>query len=275
MIIDFHTHIFPDAIAAQVVDGLYKQANGAVLPAGNGSKQQLMEQMQEAGIDNAVLCPIATKPEQFESILNFSLDIANGKAGERAQRTLIPFGSIHPDSPDCFKQLEKIATQGIKGVKLHPFYQKFTLGSERAVDIMRCCRDLGLIVMCHCGLDIGFPNERICTPVHVLKIHEKVDGIKFIAAHLGGWNMWKEVRREILGEPVYLDTAVLEADLLSEDVQEILHRHPAEKLLLASDWPWCPLDKPRDMIQSLDRSAEDIALILGGNARRLLDLCGA
>ncbi len=271
MTIDFHTHIFPDTIAEQVVEGLQKQADGKVTPAGNGTKQQLMRQMQAAGIDKAVLCPVATKPDQFESILNFSLNLLDGTAGEKAQQMLVPFASVHPASPECFKQLEKTAESGIKGVKLHPFYQKFSLGSAHVVDIMRCCRDLSLIVICHCGLDIGFPDELICTPAHVLNLHEKAAGVKFIAAHLGGWHMWKEVRRELMGEPVYLDTSVLEADLQTEDVQEILHNHPAEKLLLASDWPWCPLDKPLDMIKSLDRSDEDKALILSGNAMRLLE----
>ena len=129
---------------------------------------------------------------------------------------------------------------------------------------------LGLIVMCHCGLDIGFPDDLICTPSQILKIHEKADGIKFIAAHLGGWRMWEEVQRELMGEPVYLDTSVLEADLYTESVQEILQRHPADKLLLASDWPWCPLDKPLNAVQDLDRSDEEKALILGENAALLL-----
>lgn len=270
MTIDFHTHIFPDAIAEQVVEGLQKKASGKVTPAGNGTKHQLMQQMKATHIDKAVLCPVATNPDQFESILKFSLDIIKGNAGENAQQMLIPFASVHPSNKECFKQLEKTAESGIKGVKLHPFYQKFSLGSAHAVDIMRCCRDLGLIVMCHCGLDIGFPDELICTPAHVLNLHEKAAGVKFIAAHLGGWHMWKEVRRELMGEPVYLDTSVLEADLQTEAVQEILHNHPAEWLLLASDWPWCPLDKPRSMIKSLDRSNEEKALILGGNAARLI-----
>ncbi|MFO7936962.1 MAG: amidohydrolase family protein [Kiritimatiellia bacterium] len=272
MKIDVHTHIFPDKIAAEVVEKLQHKATEELNAAGNGTMSDLIRQMHSAGIDKSVICPIATKPEQFESILAFSKSISGGKQGQAAKAKLIPFASVHPASSDCFSQLEKCAADGIRGIKLHPFYQNFNLGADHIIDIMRCCRDLDLVVLCHCGMDIGFLPERICTPEHILKVHEKVPGIKFIAAHLGGYRLWTEVVELLVGQPVYLDSAVLEADLHNDIVHRILKSHPADRLMLASDWPWCALDKARKLIDKLHRSEKDKALILGGNAKRLLDI---
>ncbi len=270
MVIDFHTHVFPDEIAAGVVETLRSRTRERVDPAGDGTMAQLMTQMNAAGIDRAVLCPIATKPEQFDAILHFAQAIRHGLCGAQAQRMLIPFASVHPAAPERFRQLEQIAACGIRGIKLHPYYQKFSLDSAATIDLLRCCRDLNLAVLCHCGRDIGFPDSDCCTPAKVADLCEKADGIQFIAAHLGGWRMWHEALRHLVGRAVWLDTSVLEADLHTEAVQELLHRHPAERLLLASDWPWCPLDKAAGAVRALNRSEQEKALILGGNAERLL-----
>jgi uncharacterized protein len=270
VVIDFHTHVFPDNIAAGVVETLRSKTRERVDPAGDGTAAQLMTQMRAAAIDRAVLCPIATKPEQFDAILRFARAIRSGLMGEQAQRMLIPFASVHPSAPERCRQLESIAACGIRGIKLHPYYQKFALDSEPVIDLLRCCRDLHLTVLCHCGRDIGFPDADCCTPAQIAALHEKVQGIQFVAAHLGGWRMWDEALRHLAGSQVYLDTSVLEADLHTEAVQELLHRHPAQRLLLASDWPWCPLNKAAALVRALNRSEPDKALILGGNAERLL-----
>ena len=270
MTIDVHTHVFPDDMAADIVERLRKEAIEEVHPVGNGTISDLIRQMNATGIDKSIICPIATKPEQFNSILKFSKSISEGGHGVDSKEKLIPFASVHPADPECFRQLEKSAMNNIRGIKLHPFYQKFNLGSDHIIDILRCCRDLDLNVLCHCGLDVGFPPERLCTPAHILKVHEKVPGIKFIAAHLGGYHLWSEVVELLVGQPVYLDTSVLEADMRSDEVHQILERHPAERLILASDWPWCSLGKAKELIENLDRNEEEKALILGGNAELLL-----
>ncbi len=270
MTIDFHTHVFPDKIAATVVAALKEKTREPLKAAGDGTVLQLTDQMDKAGIDRAVLCPIATKPEQFDSIIRFSTAIQERRMEIPKYQRLIPFASVHPDHPELFKQLEKIAQSGLKGIKLHPYYQNFDLDERRILDLLRCCRDLNLIILCHCGLDIGFPPAEICTPFKVLKIYERIEGIKFVAAHMGGWRMWKDVIKYLAGQPVYMDTAVLEADLETGEVQRILHSHPAEYLLLASDWPWCRLNRAADLIRDSKLDKKRKTRILGGNAVHLL-----
>ena len=66
-IIDFHTHAFPDQIAEKAMQKL--QQNCIVKACLNGTLYDLLHSMDKSGIEKAVLCNIATKPDQFEAIL--------------------------------------------------------------------------------------------------------------------------------------------------------------------------------------------------------------
>ena len=66
MIIDFHTHTFPDAIAAAAVDKL--QAASHTKPFSDGTVSGLRASMATAGIDASVVLPVATSPRQVSHI---------------------------------------------------------------------------------------------------------------------------------------------------------------------------------------------------------------
>ena len=66
MIIDFHTHTFPDSIAARAVDSLSKEAH--IVPYTDGTVSGLLNSMDKGGIDMSVLLPVATASSQVESI---------------------------------------------------------------------------------------------------------------------------------------------------------------------------------------------------------------
>ena len=78
MVIDFHTHTFPDKIAAATIDKL-KQASHS-LPFTGGTAVQLKESMKEAGIQYSVLLPVVTNPLKASPINDISIDMT-GKDG--------------------------------------------------------------------------------------------------------------------------------------------------------------------------------------------------
>ena len=272
MLIDVHTHTFPDAIAERALKKLVEKTNHLIAPAGDGTVRGLLDHMRRDGVDYAVLCPIATKPEQFEGILSESLAIRDGERGEAAQRHLIPFASVHPADEARFEHLAEIAKRGIKGIKLHPYYQSFVLDAPEMLDYYRCCRDLGLVVQCHCGYDIGFPFDPICTPARVDRIYGEVPDVKLIAAHLGGWRHWDQGVSHLLGKRVLMDTAVLEPDFGNADALRILREHPADQLLFATDWPWLGFAEEAAYVRSAGLPADQERAILGDNAAALLGI---
>ena len=78
MIIDFHTHAFPDALAHRAVAQLLSEA-GEVRSFLDGKVSSLIASMDANGIEASVLCSIATKPSQFEPIFRWSQQIASDR----------------------------------------------------------------------------------------------------------------------------------------------------------------------------------------------------
>ncbi|MDR2850418.1 MAG: amidohydrolase family protein, partial [Verrucomicrobiota bacterium] len=272
MTIDVHTHTFPDGIAARALEKLAAKAGHAIAPVSNGTVSDLLEQLQRDGVDKAVVCPIATKPSQFDGILAEALALRDGERGQAAAEHLVPLASVHPADDARFAHLKQVAESGIRGVKLHPYYQDCVLDTPDLLEYFRCCRDLGLVVQCHCGFDIGFPFDPICGPERIARVLKEVPGLAFIAAHLGGWRQWGGVAEHLLGKDVFLDTAVIPPDLGDAAAQRILREHPADKLLFATDWPWLTFKDGINFVRSVVRDETAQAGILGGNAARLLRL---
>ena len=73
MIIDFHTHIFPDAIASATVQKLGGISHTRAFT--DGTAQNLLESMSRAGVDLSILLPVATRPGQCTSINRFAARI--------------------------------------------------------------------------------------------------------------------------------------------------------------------------------------------------------
>jgi hypothetical protein len=76
MLIDFHTHFFPDKIAADTISHLAQESG--ISPAGDGTLNGLRACMKEDGVTLSVNQPVATKPEQVPGI-NRKLAELNGK----------------------------------------------------------------------------------------------------------------------------------------------------------------------------------------------------
>ena len=91
MIIDFHTHIFPDKIAKPTVEKLKSylcDAGEECAAYTDGTLSSLLSSMKEAGISKSVILPVVTNPKQFDSINRFSKETDS-------QNGIIAFGGIH------------------------------------------------------------------------------------------------------------------------------------------------------------------------------------
>lgn len=272
MVIDVHVHTFPDDMAARALEKLVTKADRAIAPVADGTVAGLLDQMRTHAIDYAVVCPIATRPAQFEGILAEALALRDGERGAEAARHLIPFASVHPADDARFAHLQQVAERGIRGIKIHPYYQPCVLDAPDMLEYFRCCRDLGLTVQCHCGFDIGFPFDPVCNPERIARVLHDVPGLRLIAAHLGGWCQWEESLDHLVGKDLYLDTSILAMNATEEAPQRVLREHPADRLLFATDWPWLSFRDGIDFVRSARLGASNERAVLGGNAAHLLGI---
>ena len=69
MIIDIHTHTFPDRMADATVEHLSKVSH--TIPFTHGKNSELTESMGRAGIDRSVVLPVATSARQVEKLNDY------------------------------------------------------------------------------------------------------------------------------------------------------------------------------------------------------------
>lgn len=282
MIIDFHTHTFPDAICEKVIHKL--SLASCTKAFSDGSMSALLHSMKKAGIQYSVNLPVMTSPEQVEKI-NRSM-IENREA--LFSQGIIAFGGMHPDYGDYRSELKRLKAGNIQGIKLHPAYQNVNLDDIRMLRIIEAASELGLIVLIHAGIDIGIYDHNYSSVPQILKVIKEIQPEKFVLAHMGNWGCFNDVERDLAGAPVYMDTAfavgaiapspdtekkpILESNLSNEQFVRIVKKHGADKILFATDSPW---EEQKDYIGRIEAMAltdEEKAMILGENAAKLLNL---
>ena len=263
MIIDIHTHAFSPKIADKAITQLSERSR--LEPYTRGLTTQLLARMDEWGVDKSCVLSIATKPEQQTVVNNWAASVA-----QESDR-FIPFGSVHPDAPDCIDEIARIKSLGLKGIKMHPDYQKFMVDDPRLDPMYEAIAASGLPLILHAGWDWVSPDLIHCPPERSAKLAKRHPDLKLILAHMGGNDQWHLVHEMLAGieGDVYFDTSFT-ANCPDRLMEDIIAKHGADRILFGSDSPW---ESAQHMIEKLLRiniSDDDRELILGKNAERLL-----
>ena len=274
-IIDFHTHNFPDALAPRAVEVMVAKLKGCMTPVGDGTLATQLSDMKRAGVSKSVVCSIATRPAQFQVILDRAKAVRDGEFGEEAAERLVQLCSVHPADADFARHLKEIADTGFKGVKIHPYYQDIRLDDPQAVPFFSAVRDAGLFVISHCGLDLGFTESPMtCGPAQIAALLRAVPGLVFVAAHLGGCGgNQAHAADELLEFPsCYIDTAVISVCDDDPEARRIMEEWPADRIVFGTDYFWRDETQIADWVRRSRADPTDLRKIFSGNAKKLLGL---
>ena len=282
MIIDMHTHVFPEHIAAKAVEKLGAAAH--IRPRTDGTLNGLTDSMRRGGITYSVTQPAVTSPDSVEHL--------NGSLIERLpllqEQGILPFGGMHPDYPHVRRELLRLKNAGIKGIKLHPAYQRAALDDPRNMKILCEASDLGMIVLTHAGMDIGMDDCDYASVEQILHVLKEVQPQNLILAHMGGWGNWAQVESDLAGAPVWLDTAFTygrlepypgmepsrhqNTVLAPADFVRLCRRHGVSRILFGTDSPWQDQSEYIALLKAMELTAAEQEAILGGNAAALLGI---
>lgn len=262
MVIDFHTHYYPDKIVGRAVE--HAKEFLKFEPATDCTRNGLLESMKRAGIDYSLALPLANTPDNVRGV--------NRWAQINNQAPVFLLGSIHPQTKNPAEMISKIAAMGLKGVKVHPEFQNFCFEDESLFPIWEACIENNIFVLTHTGGDIAFPPPYNTDPRRLKKFHENFKELNLVLAHLGSWGMWDEVEEFIVGLPVYLDLAFTLGRIDDEQLLRIIRRHGAERILFGTDSPWCDQGEALKYFRSLPLTDREKDLILGLNAAKLLHI---
>ena len=282
MIIDIHAHTFPDKIAAATLDKLKHLSH--TIPFTDGTAAGLAASMARAGVDRSVVMPVATSPRQVPHVND-----ASARMNELgAQTGVLSFGCMHPDFDGWKEELARVRDLGLKGIKLHPQYQDTDFDDPRYLRILDRCGELGLVVLTHAGLDIGMPGKDNCAPEMVARVLEQVGPVKLVLAHMGGWRQWDRVEALLPGTGVYLDTSFSLGEITPLDdghyrpgdlplldeaaFLRMVRRFGPDRILFGTDSPWDDQETALARLRALPLEKSELDAILGGSARKLLEL---
>ncbi len=267
MIIDFHTHVFPDKIAIKTIKKLQEISN--IKAFADGTADSLVDSMTRAGVDCSINLPVLTKPEQFVSTNRFAVQL--NEKYQNSKNKIISFGGIHPNSSNYREELKEIKRMGLKGIKLHPEYQGEYIDDIKYMRIIDYASELNLIITIHAGADIGFPDTVHATILRIKRVIREVAPTKFVLAHFGGWKLWDEVEQYIVGENVYLDTAFLFDFIEQEQFVRMVKHHGSDKILFATDCPWAGQKESIIALKNMQLPSEELEQIFYKNALKLLN----
>ena len=262
LIIDTHTHVFPDHLAYETVSRMADKAT--VTLYADGTLGNLRKIMTQVGISYCVTLPVATKPNQVESI--------NQWIEANRQEGILPFGAIHPDYPHIERELKRIKELGFYGVKLHPDYQEFYPHEERMNNIYEICQSSNLMIAFHCGDDIGYSRPGHSLPRLIARVCERFPQLRILAAHFGGFEMWDQALKYLIGREIYIECSFTFGYIETKRFDEIIKKHNKDLIMLGSDSPWGSIVTNIEGISISSLSDIQKEKILGLNAQRLFGL---
>ncbi|GAB3331451.1 amidohydrolase family protein [Marilutibacter aestuarii] len=191
---------------------------------------------------------------------------------------VVAIGTVHPyDGQAALDELERIASQGVKLIKLHAHTQRFDVADPRVLALVRKAGELDVAVLMDNANIVAGDSENL------FNLALRARDTTFIFAHVGGlnfrfWNILPLARTAdgIDMDNVYFDisaTVLLMADSpLEDEFLWTLRNIGIDRVILGSDHPQISLARTLEAFERLDLSDEEKAAIRFGNARRLFGL---
>lgn len=228
--IDFHTHIFPDKVAKPAMDALSAES-GNYRPCTDGTLQGLLDSMKRANISASLVANIATKPEQMRPILEFCKQIKS--------ESIHPLMSFHPsnDTYEVEDVFGEAHVAGIRGVKLHPMYQRFSIDDKYMYGFYELMASFGFFVMFHTGYDTAFPGNKQADVELVAKVANWFKDLTIVCTHVGGWKQWDRISCLSKCRNVYTETSLTLRELGDDEFIKAISHFDEDRILFGSDSP--------------------------------------
>ena len=233
----------------------------------------LLELMDRAGIDRAAVTSL-------NSVFYYDCELGNHEVGracaQHADR-LLPFSVLNPNLLGWKAHLHECAdAYGIRGIKLHPDYHKFSLLGEGAAQVMEEARRLGLLVYIQTSLlDLRHhPGYCFVPEVPIGEVAQAVERYSDNTFVVAGAKHFRTRARELFdaatGENFYAVTDGLGGPF--DGLGELVEHVGAHRLLFGTRTPLLYAEAARDVVDQsmIDEHAK--RLIMGENATALLGL---
>ena len=237
-IIDIHTHIYPQPVAqkaAHAIEDFY-ELDGAGM---NGTVEMLRSRGKEAGISQFVVLPVAVLPDKTRHINDFILE-------QTAEyEDFIGFGTIHAAQPDVAGEAEYILSKGLRGVKMHPDFQRFNIDDPRLFPAYETISGK-IPAIFH----MGDPRYDFSQPARLRKVLEQFPKLDVIAAHFGGYRLYEEAYRQLKDKNCIFDISSSLMFMEEGIAEKYINLYGAERMAYGTDYPlWDPVQEVKTFLK--------------------------
>ena len=261
--IDFHSHIYPQAIARKATLAtcdFYDLVSPYI-----GTPEEKFELDRRIGISQSLILPVAVLPRLVHNCNLYAAQTAKNNPH------FIAFGTVHAADENLLNELEGFSELGLRGVKMHPDMQRFNIDDERLYPLYDAVQGK-MPVMFHSG----DPRSPFSHPARIKKVMENFPRLTVIAAHLGAWAM-QDVALPLLQdkENCFVDTCSSMSHMPLEKAEAYMKSYGFERVFFGSDYP---VEDPLHQMKTLEKLSfsDDIKEKLAhGNAEAFLrTYCG-
>lgn len=255
--IDVHAHIFPPKIERTATDAIRGFYDRPVMKH-SGSPEELLESGRRAGVTNYVVFTTATTPKQVTVINDFIC------AEAKKHPEFIPVGTMHRDYGDIIGELDRMYDMGLRGIKLHPDFQRFCFDDDKLLPMYRHMEKKDMFVITHSG-DVRYEYSQ---PTRVRRIAEMFPSLRIVAAHFGGWSQWELARRILVLPNVYVDTSSTFGFGGADEVKRGIDTFDNSHIFFGDDFPMWDHADEIEKLRALGLGEELLDDILYGNFAR-------
>lgn len=257
-----HCHIYPEKIAGKAVasiGGFY----GIPMDCPVGDAKALISDGTPFGVEKYLVCSAATDPSQVESINTFII-------GEcRKHPEFIGFGTLHADyTGDFDREIQRCIDGGLKGIKLHPDFQRFNIDDKNAM-LMYEAAEGRLPFLFHMG-DARYDYS---APRRLAKVLDTFRNFEAFGAHLGGYSVWEDAQEHLRGrENLWFDCSSSLFAIPPEKAAGYIRSLGTDRVFFGTDFPMWDHAGELLRFKALPLTEEERRAILAGNFKRYFKL---
>ena len=279
MIIDFHTHIFPEEIRENREKYFPYEPAFKLLYSSPESKlagiKDIVDSMDIEGVDKSVVFGFPWRSSDLSKRHNDYILEAVDRFPER----LAGFCCIDPFNKDAVPEVVRCLEAGLSGIGEIAFYQSGIdkASQKKLKPLMEICEDKNLPVLIHTNEPVGhlYPGKTPNTLEQIYSLVRKFSNNKIVLAHWGGGMFFFNLLKKEVGEylkNVYFDTAASPFLYYPQIYQIAIQIIGKNKILFGSDFPLLKPSKYFKEFEKAGLSKDEIESICGNNAAELLKL---
>jgi uncharacterized protein len=246
MVIDAHAHI-------------------GETPYVHRTEDDLLREMDAAGVDRAVICPLGA----HLAVRNREGNDLMAGAVRRHPDRFTGFLSVNPWwGPDALAELDRAAGElELAGLKLHPVVQGFHVDDDVALPVIERAIERALPIYIHSGTPV------VALPMAILALADRYPEGRFILGHMGGADFFVDIPMSFgRAHNVWVETSLTcHAGYVGDAIAQL----GPDRVLFGSDSPSSAMASELTKIRVLGLPDEQLRQVLGGNVAGLLGLAVA